>query len=103
MLQDEANANGFKLEELASESNISDIIETKTPYFSVELPSGDVLYTKINPSMNFPLNFGREVLASGPILNIESRSDWKSCILGKDEEAKLVSTMSKKFEPYDFT
>lgn len=75
----------------------------KTPYFCVELPNGVTLYCKIPSSAHFPLNFGREVLAAGPILNMSERADWKDCILSKEREEDLVKRIRTDFEPFDFT
>lgn len=84
-----------------SYNRIEQVIPPKTPYFTVELPDGTLLYTKIQGSVNFPLNFAREVLASGPILNLPDKIDWKDCILNKDEEEKLVKKLRTDFEPFD--
>lgn len=53
--------------------------------------------------MNFPLNFAREVLASGPILNKPDRIDYKDCILEKNQEDDVVKQIRIDFEPFDFT
>lgn len=78
-------------------------MQQKVPYFAVELPGGINLYTKIQGSTNFPLNFAREVLASGPVLNLPDRSDWRNCILSKDAEEELVERLRTDYEPFDFT
>lgn len=73
------------------------------PYFFVELPDGTVLYAKIQKSANFPLNFAREVLANGAILNKPDRIDWKDCILNREQEEEVVQRIRSDFEPFDFT
>lgn len=90
------------MEELESHNRLDQVLQAKIPYFTVELPDGTVLYTKIQQSMNFPLNFGREVLATGPVLNLENKIDWKDCILDKDNEEQLVQKLRTDFEPFDF-
>lgn len=70
-----------------------------TTYFYVELPNGDKLYHKIEK--NFPLQFGREVLASVELLNLEDKVDWKDCQKGPDEEIELAKDIRKKFQPYE--
>lgn len=68
----------------------------------MELPDV-ILYTKIQGKDNFPLNFAREVLASGPILNLPDKVDWKECVRQKEEEQELVQRLRTDFEPFDFT
>ncbi|KAF2899890.1 hypothetical protein ILUMI_06297 [Ignelater luminosus] len=103
IFMDEAEGHGFKLEELDSHNRLEQVIPTAAPYFCVELPSGETLYIKIQSKMDFPLNFGREVLASGPILNLSERIDWKDCILSKADEETLVKRIRSDFSPFDFT
>ncbi|XP_028132527.1 CWF19-like protein 1 homolog [Diabrotica virgifera virgifera] len=100
---DESEGQGFKLESLDSFNRLDQVIPPKVPYFTIELPDGSLLYTKLQGSVNFPLNFAREVLASGPVLNMKEREDWRACVLGKAEEEKLVQKLRTDFEPYDFT
>lgn len=52
--------------------------------------------------MNFPLNFGREVLALGPVLNLPERADWKDCIVDKEKETDLAQKLRTAFEPFEF-
>lgn len=68
----------------------------------VEIPDS-ILYTKIQSKDNFPLNFARDVLASGPILNLSDKVDWKECVLQREEEEQLVQRLRTDFEPFDFT
>ncbi|RZC40507.1 CWF19-like protein 1, partial [Asbolus verrucosus] len=98
---DEAEARGLKLEVLESRNRLDQVVQANVPFFTVELPDGVVLYTRIKG--NFPLNFAREVLVSGPVLNLDERSDWKDCILKKGAEEVLVQRLRTDFEPFDFT
>ncbi|KAJ8980670.1 hypothetical protein NQ317_013282 [Molorchus minor] len=100
---DESESQGFKLDVLDSTNRLDQVIPPKTPYFVAELPDGAVLYTKIQGSVNFPINFAREILASGPILNMPDRVEWKDCTLEKSEEEKCVQRIRTDFEPFDFT
>ncbi|XP_018563019.1 CWF19-like protein 1 homolog isoform X2 [Anoplophora glabripennis] len=100
---DESEAQGFKLDVLESHGRLDQVIPLKVPYFTVELPDGTVLYTKIQGSVHFPLNFPREVLSSGPVLDMPNRVEWKDCILPKEEEEELVQRLRTDFEPFDFT
>ncbi|XP_044265038.1 CWF19-like protein 1 homolog isoform X2 [Tribolium madens] len=97
----EAGAHGFTLEVLDSNTRLDQVLQANVPYFTVELPDGAVLYTKIKG--NFPINFAREVLVTGPILNCPLKSDWRTCILQKEEEEILVQRLRTDFEPFDFT
>lgn len=101
--QDEAQAHGFELHELESHSRLDQVIPAGAPYFYVDLPDGTTLYTKISHSMNFPINFGREVLATGAILNMPGKTDWRECTMTREDEEKLVQRIRSDFEPYDFT
>ncbi|XP_045478442.1 CWF19-like protein 1 [Harmonia axyridis] len=101
IFMDEAEANGFNLTEADSFERLEEVLPPKTPYFLVELPSGTVLYNTIKG--NFPINFGREVLCTGPVLNLPDRTEWKECCLGKEEEIALVERIRTDFEPFDFT
>lgn len=99
---EEAEANGFKLDELESQNRLEQVVPSGVPFFVVELPDGVSLYAKIQGKSEFPLNFAREVLAMGPILNKPDRADWKDCILKKEQEEVLVQRIRTDFEPYDF-
>lgn len=103
IFEEEARGHGFTLSELDGNDRLDQVIPKNCPYFCVELPNSCVLYTKITPSMNFPLNFAREVLACGPVLDMESRSDWKDCKVEKEEEEKTARRIRTDFEPFDFT
>lgn len=99
---EEAEANGFKLDELEAQNRLEQVVPSGVPFFIVELPDETTFYVKIQGKSDFPLNFAREVLATGPVLNQPDRIDWKDCILKKDEEERLVQKIRSDFEPYDF-
>lgn len=101
--KDEAEGNGIQLEKLETQNRLDQVVKQGNPYFMVELPSDVTFYAKIQGSKGFPINFGREVLATGPLLNMPDRADWKDCILNKEEEDTLVKQIRTDFEPYDFT
>lgn len=94
-------AEEYKIEliELPQHSQLQQIASPGTTYFYVELPNGDKLYCRIKK--DFPLSFGREVLASDPILNLNERADWKDCQISEEEETELAKKIRRKFEPYD--
>ncbi|XP_045138727.1 CWF19-like protein 1 isoform X3 [Portunus trituberculatus] len=96
-----AESCSIELDEIPKLSNISQIAPPGTPYFYVELPTGEKLYHRVKK--NFPLQFGREVLASPPILNVTERIDWRECKMSKEEETDLRDRIREDFQPYDFT
>ncbi|XP_019880026.1 CWF19-like protein 1 [Aethina tumida] len=99
---DESESQGFKLTLLDPSLRLDQVVSAKSPFFTVEFPDGDVLYAKIESNMNFPLNFGREVLALGPVLNLPERADWKDCIVDKEKETDLAQKLRTAFEPFEF-
>ncbi|XP_023021689.2 CWF19-like protein 1 [Leptinotarsa decemlineata] len=100
---EESECQGFRLDILDNHNRLDQVLPPKAPYFTVELPDGTLMYTKIEKSTQFPLNFAREILASGPILNVSNRTEWKECLLEKKEEETLVMRLRTDFEPFDFT
>ncbi|XP_041444008.1 CWF19-like protein 1 isoform X3 [Xenopus laevis] len=97
----QAQEQGMELLEIPEHSDIKQIAQPGTPYFYVELDSGEKLFHRIKK--HFPLQFGREVLASEAILNIPTRADWKDCKSSRAEEEDLTKTFRDAFEPFDFT
>ncbi|KAG0721321.1 CWF19-like protein 1 [Chionoecetes opilio] len=96
-----AESSSIELDEIPKLSNISQIASPGSPFFYVELPTGEKLYHRVKK--NFPLQFGREVLASPPILNVTERIDWRECKISVDEETELRNKIREDFRPYDFT
>lgn len=95
-----AQSEGFELYEIPKHSDLKQIVPPGAPYFYAELPSGDKLLHRI--SKNFPLQFGRDVLASPQILNMTERVDWKVCKVSRDEESDLTSDFKSAFSDFDF-
>ncbi|CAL1265083.1 unnamed protein product [Larinioides sclopetarius] len=52
---------------------------------------------------NFPLQFGRMMLANKTILNVPDRVDWKECKISPDEELRAAEDFRQSFKRYDFT
>lgn len=101
VFQENAEQDGLQLDELPRHTKLSQVVPPRTPYFYVELPSGDKLYHRV--TNNFPLQFGREVLASEELLDMADRADWRDCKATREEETELVKTFRSAFEPFDFT
>lgn len=97
----QAQEQQIELLEIPEHSDIKQIVQPGTPYFYVELDNGEKLFHRIKK--NFPLQFGREVLASEAILNIPTRADWRECKSTKDEEEALAKAFRESFEPFDFS
>lgn len=100
---EEAEGNGFKLEELDSHNRLEQVVPSGVPFFTVQLPDDSLLFTKIQAKSDFPLNFAREILAMGPVLDKTNKVDWKDCVLKREEEEALVQRIRTDFEPYDLS
>ena len=83
---------------------LKDMLSPNIPYFYLEIPSISLkMFTKINPSKGFSLQFGRELLADPSILNITSRIDWKKCSLDDETATQKSKKMRDNFKNFDFT
>lgn len=99
MFQEMAACSNFELDEIPQHSQLQQIAQPGVIYFYVELPDGAMLYHRIKK--DFPLQFGREVLASDRILDIPERADWRECQLDQEEETELAKKIRNQFQPYD--
>jgi len=73
------------------------------PYFYMELPSGEKLFGTMRRGAHFPLQFGRELLASPPFLNKENRVDWRQCEDSVEDETNWTQAFRDEFKSFDFT
>ena len=94
-----AQCNNFKISELPPHTDLQQIAQPGVLYFYAELPDRQKLYYRIKK--DFPLHFGREVLASDRILDLDDRVDWKDCQLGQEEEIELAKRIRRDFQPFD--
>lgn len=76
------------------------ILLTGKTYFYAELPGGEKLFHRIQK--NFPLQFGREVMADEELLNKPESVDWRNCKYSKEEETSMAKQFQKAFMPFDF-
>lgn len=90
----------MELMEIPEHTDLKQIAPPGTPYFYVELDSGEKLFYRIQKY--FPLQFGREVLASEAVLNIPTRADWKECKQSREEEEECSKRLRDDFQPFDF-
>ncbi|XP_063303894.1 CWF19-like protein 1 [Pelobates fuscus] len=97
----QAQEQNIELLEIPEHTDIKQIVQPGTPYFYVELDSGEKLFHRIKK--NFPLEFGREVLASEAMLNIPTRAHWKECKSSPAEEESLAKSFRGDFEQFDFS
>ncbi|GAB2293004.1 hypothetical protein Dimus_027227 [Dionaea muscipula] len=67
-------------------------------FFYVELPDHTILSHSIEEKENFPVQFGREVLAG--LLKMPDKADWRNCKLGMKEELELVETFKRHFTQF---
>ena len=89
------------LNEIPGHVPLSQLAVQGQAYLHVETPDKEKLFGRI--VKNFPLQFGREVLADEKLLDMPERVDWKSCSLSREEEVDLTKAMRKMFSQYDFT
>ncbi|KAL4715033.1 hypothetical protein ACJJTC_003184 [Scirpophaga incertulas] len=101
VFQDEAGINSIQLEILPPFAEINQVTLPGAPYFHADLPTGEQIYAKTK--QHFPLQYGRDVLSSTPILDCENKADWRLCLLTKEEELEHVKSFREKFRPFDFT
>uniref|UniRef100_A0A3B5A154 CWF19-like protein 1 n=1 Tax=Stegastes partitus TaxID=144197 RepID=A0A3B5A154_9TELE len=96
----QAQEQQMELMEIPEHTDLKQIAPPGTPYFYVELDSGEKLFYRIQK--HFPLQFGREVLASEALLNIPTRADWKECKQTREEEEESCKQLRDDFQPFDF-
>ncbi|KAK9498000.1 hypothetical protein O3M35_003891 [Rhynocoris fuscipes] len=98
-----ANKYGLKINEVLDTKMCYMTLKKDDEYFHVDLSEGHELIIAGNLERLFPLNFGREALACESLLNIPEKLNWRECEQTKDEEIKIVETLKKKFQKFDFT
>ncbi|EEB18869.1 conserved hypothetical protein [Pediculus humanus corporis] len=91
--------SGIKLSELPRKAKLKDFTQPGAPYFYVELPTKEKLICTCEK--NFPIQFGREVLASRAVLNLSDKINWRDCIKSKEEENEMATNFRKQFESFD--
>lgn len=93
-----AEEQDLEINELPEQSKLEDFAPPGTPYFYVELPTKERLMCLCKK--NFPIQFGRDVLASEAILNLPEKINWRDCVASKEEEELFGQKFRKEFEPY---
>ncbi|ODN06030.1 CWF19-like protein 1 [Orchesella cincta] len=98
---DFAESDGIEIQEFPPNAELFQMTKPGFPYFFMELPDRTKLFVAIKK--NFPIQFGRELLASEQILNCPDKVDWKQCKMNKEEEIDCVKQLREGFSPFDFT
>jgi len=99
---DTASSLELDLNEIPSHVPLSQLAVQGQAYFYAEAPDKQKLFGRIT-GKNYPLQFGREVMAHEKLLNMSSRIDWKACATDKASETDMVKEFRKNFSPFDFT
>uniref|UniRef100_T1JGW9 Small ribosomal subunit protein uS17 n=1 Tax=Strigamia maritima TaxID=126957 RepID=T1JGW9_STRMM len=94
-----AEQNELKLQTMPDSTELD--IPSGVAYFYAEIPSGERLLHLINK--RFPLQFGREVVASPDLLDIPDKVDWKKCPNEFAQEKQIAEEFKNNFKPFDFT
>ncbi|XP_068024594.1 CWF19-like protein 1 isoform X1 [Melanerpes formicivorus] len=96
----QAQEQQIELSEIPEHTDITQVVQPGTPYFYVELDTGEKLFHRIRG--RFPLHFGREVLASEALLGVPQRADWRQCAAERSEEEAQARAFRRDFQPFDF-
>ena len=96
-----ASSLEIDLNEIPSHVPLSQLAVQGQAYFHVETPDKETLFGRV--VKNFPLQFGREVLADPRLLDMVERVDWKACSVSREEEVDMTKQMRNMFSQYDFT
>ncbi|NXL67458.1 C19L1 protein, partial [Chordeiles acutipennis] len=96
----QAQEQQIDLLEIPEHSDITQLAPPGTPYFYVELDTGEKLFHRIRG--RFPLHFGRWVLASEALLALPQRVDWRRCAAERPQEAAQARAFRRDFQPFDF-
>jgi len=84
-----AKEQSIYLNEIPAFTNLKQVLEKKNSFYYLELPCEEEnndkylcdRYLVEIKGKSFPLNFGRDVVASELLLNLPERSDWRECVL----------------------
>ena len=96
-----ASSLELDLNEIPSHVPLSQLAVQGQAYLHVETPEKETLFGRI--MRNFPLQFGREVMADERLLDMVERVDWKACSVSREEEVDMTKQMRNMFSQYDFT
>lgn len=106
-----AKEQEIHLNEIPQFTNLKQVFSENQPYFYLELPTEDAkpdedatfdrYLSEIRGYGSFPINFGRDVIASELLLNMPERVDWKDCVKPQDEEKAMSVEFRNSFKSFD--
>ena len=91
----------LEVQEVPAEEDWKEVVPPGSDYFLAEFENEDKLVFLCSQKVRFPLQFGREVLASEELLNMPRRVSWKECKISKEQEIHDVGKFRKEFEEFD--
>jgi len=97
----EGNELGIELTTISDHCKLEDVVEPNKAYFYVELPKKERMFCACQKE--FPLEFGRDVLAGEDILSLPHRVSWRDCVGSKAEEIEVATEFRDAFKTFDFT
>ena len=96
-----ADKYNLEVQEVPAAEEWKEALPPGTDYFLVEFENQDKLLFLCSQKVRFPLQFGREVLASEELLNMPRRVSWKECKISKEQEEHDVKAFRKTFLEFD--
>lgn len=94
---------GFGREVVLKGIHMSSIKYTRVAPFLPGHPTFGYIMFDVRRVKNPKLVFQFQVLASGSLLNVPERVDWKDCSTDKDTETEMTAKFRELFKPCDFT
>ena len=97
------------LNEIPDMTNLKQVLRSSQSFYYLELPNDDNENSMLTHSRflceirgnHFPINFGRDVIASELLLNMPDRVDWKECVKSQEEEKKMSVDFRNDFKKFD--
>jgi hypothetical protein len=104
-----AKEQDVHLNEIPDMTNLKQVLRPSQSFYYLELPNDDNESSMLTHSRylceirgnHFPINFGRDVIASELLLNMPDRVDWKECVKSQEEEKKMSVDFRNEFKKYD--
>ncbi|RDD38916.1 CWF19-like protein 1 [Trichoplax sp. H2] len=100
LFQELGETNSLTFQLLPSNIDLTKILSEGSPFFLVEFDDGEMLLHRIRGK--FPLQFGRQILASESLLNMPDRVNWKDCEISVEEATQSAQSFRKMFKSFDF-
>lgn len=96
-----AEKYNLEIQEIPGGEDWKESVPPGADYFLAELENQDKILFICSQKIRFPLQFGREVLASEELLNMPRRVSWKECKISKEQEEHDVKVFRKAFLEFD--